>query len=54
MILISKKRITFVIACIFVAIVTFITKEETETIQTLSLPTSNKTIVIDARSWLTR
>ena len=56
MILISKKRITFVITCIFVGLFTFLAKGkiESDTIPTVSLPVTNKIIVIDARTWNTR
>lgn len=57
MIVISKKRITFVVTCIFVGIFAFLVKGDylkTETVPTVSLPVTNKVIVIDARTWKTR
>ena len=52
MIILSKKRITLVLTCVLVGIFTFMlqtTKTEViETIPTVTLPVSGKTIVVDA------
>lgn len=52
MIILSKKRITMILGCILVGIFTFILqKAQTdgmETIETVTLPVSGKTIIVDA------
>lgn len=52
MIILSKKRITLVLTCVLVGIFTFmlqVTKTEViETVPTVTLPVSGKTIVVDA------
>lgn len=52
MIVLSKKRITFILTCVLVGIFTFLLqvspKEEVGVIPTVTLPVSGKTIVIDA------
>lgn len=49
MLIINKKRITFILTMILLSIITFsLNKEKIDTIQTVSLPVSNKTIVLDA------
>ena len=52
MIILSKKRITLVLTCVLVGIFTFMlqaTKTEVvETVPTVTLPVSGKTIVVDA------
>ena len=53
MIIINKKRIMLVITCVFISIFSFMYFEyntKRETIQTVSLPVSNKVVVIDART----
>lgn len=57
MVILSKKRIILVITCIFISIFSFMYfdyETNKETIQTVSLPVSNKVVVIDARSWNSR
>ncbi len=51
MIVISKKRTVLILTCVLVAIFTFILhtdKNIEETIPTVTLPVSGKTIIIDA------
>ena len=49
MIVLSKKRITFLLMSVFVSIFTFIlVTDKKEMVPTVSLPVSGKTIVIDA------
>lgn len=50
MILLPKKRILFIILVIFVSVFTyfFSTENLNKTIQTVSLPVTNKVVVLDA------
>ena len=52
MIILSKKRIAIVLGCVLVGIFTFMLKSsripEIETIETVTLPVSGKTIIVDA------
>ena len=49
MFIINKKRITFILTMIIISVISFsLNKEKLDTIQTVSLPISNKTIVLDA------
>lgn len=51
MIIISKKRISFIIIMLVVTVFSYsitINNEDKETIATTSLPVSNKTIILDA------
>lgn len=50
MIILSGKRIIFIVSCILVGIIAFIAQNEgyKKTAQTVALPVSNKVIVIDA------
>lgn len=52
MIILSKKRITLILGCVLVGIFTFMLQSvdlaETETVPTVTLPVSGKTIVVDA------
>lgn len=52
MIVLSKKRITLILTCILVGIFTFILQsvdlQNKETIPTVTLPVSGKTIIVDA------
>ena len=49
MIVLNKKRITFIVLSVFVSIFTFIMiTEKKEMIPTVSLPVSGKTVIIDA------
>lgn len=53
MIILSKKRITVILSMVFVSLFAFsfqIANNKT-TVQTVALPTSNKVIVLDARTW---
>ena len=55
MILLRKKRITFIVFSVFLSILVFtLIKDKKEIVPTVSLPVSGKTIVIDARTWKTR
>jgi len=52
MIILSKKRILFVLSAVLISVFVFtiqVAKNE-ETVATVSLPVSNKVIVIDART----
>lgn len=50
MIILDKKRIIFIISLVTISIFAFIiqTAQLNETVETVALPVSNKTIVIDA------
>ena len=51
MLVLSKKRLSFIVGCVFVSIFTFMFitgKKEEYTVPTVSLPVSGKTIVVDA------
>jgi N-acetylmuramoyl-L-alanine amidase len=52
MIILSKKRITLILSCVLLGIFTFMLQSvdlaETETVLTVTLPVSGKTIVVDA------
>lgn len=52
MIILSKKRITLILTCVLVGVFTFMLQSadllETETVPTVTLPVSGKTIVVDA------
>lgn len=49
MIVLNKKRITFIVLSVFVSIFTFIMiTEKKEMVPTVSLPVSGKTVIIDA------
>lgn len=52
MIILSKKRISIVLGCVLVGIFTFMLQSsripEKETIETVTLPVSGKTIIVDA------
>ena len=51
MILLRKKRITFIVFSVFLSILVFtLIKDKKEIVPTVSLPVSGKTIVIDART----
>lgn len=54
MIILRKKRIIFILSCFVFSIFTFYLFQNTykseETVDTVSLPISNKVIVIDART----
>ena len=50
MIILSRKRITFILSCFLVGMITFVGKSQmgNKTLQTVALPVTNKVIVIDA------
>lgn len=51
MIILNKKRITLILSLVFLSILVFLLEtgeKENQYIQTVSLPASDKTIVIDA------
>lgn len=49
MILIQKKRIIFVLSMVFISVfVYFFSINKDQTIQTVSLPVTNKVVIIDA------
>lgn len=51
MVILSKKRIILIITCVFISIFSFMyfnSESQKEVIQTVSLPVSNKVVVIDA------
>lgn len=55
MILLRKKRITFIVFSVFLSILAFtLIKDKNEIVPTVSLPVSGKTIVIDAGHRKTR
>lgn len=56
MIVLNKKRLIFVISCVFMSIFVFMfstqnLNEQNKYIDTVSLPVSGKVVVVDARSW---
>lgn len=53
MILLPKKRILLIITVVFISVFSYLlgNYEKQNTIQTVSLPVTNKIVVIDARSW---
>ncbi|MFR5684441.1 MAG: hypothetical protein ACLUD1_10430 [Clostridia bacterium] len=60
MIIIRKKRILLVLSFVFIAVFTAVIVNQggirfnKETVSTMSLPVSNKVIVLDARTWGSR
>ncbi len=56
MIILDKKRIGIIASIILIAVFafTFQKAELNNTVQTVTLPVSNKVIVLDARTWQTR
>lgn len=56
MILLQKKRILLLICFVFISIFSylFINSIKEKTIETVSLPVTNKTVVLDARTWRRR
>lgn len=58
MIILSKKRITLILSCVLVGIFTFMLQtlktDTLNTVPTVTLPVSGKTIVVDARTWSSR
>lgn len=53
MIILKKKRLLLIIAMVFVSVVTYTiaTTRNTNIVQIVSLPVSNKVIILDARAW---
>lgn len=59
MIVLRKKRLIFILSCFVFSIFAFCLSQNNsikseKTIDTVSLPVSNKVIVIDARAWNSR
>lgn len=60
MIVLHKKRIIFIASCFVFSICTFYLfqnnslNKEIQSVETVSLPVSNKVIVLDARTWNSR
>lgn len=56
MIILSKKRLGIIMSIIFVSLFAFSFKvaKYNDTVETVSLPVSNKVIVLDARTWKAR
>ena len=51
MLVLSKKRLSLIFGCIFVAVFTFMLSKENkigEAVQVVSLPVSGKTVIVDA------
>jgi len=49
MLVINKKRISFILIMLMISVISFaVKKDEKDTVQTVSLPVSDKTIVLDA------
>ena len=50
MILLQKRRIILVLSCVFVSIFTYFlsNSKHDETLQTVSLPVTNKVVILDA------
>lgn len=49
MFVLSKKRLILITSCIFISIFTYMLSiQKNEAIQTVSLPVSNKVVVLDA------
>ncbi len=56
MIVLNKKRLGIIASILIIAVFvfTFQTAKVEKTVQTVSLPVSNKVIVLDARTWKAR
>lgn len=57
MIILQKKKILLCIGLVMVSLLvtgTYQIRNDERTVQTVSLPVSNKVIVLDARAWSTR
>ena len=60
MIVLHRKRIIFIVSCFIFSICSFYLFQnnnldsEKQSVQTVSLPVSNKVIVLDARAWNAR
>ena len=56
MIILNKKRLGIICSILLVSVFvfTFQTAKLNNTVQTVSLPVSNKVIVLDARAWKAR
>ena len=49
MLIIDRKRISFILTVLFVSVMFFsLNRHEVDTVQTVSLPVSNKVIILDA------
>ena len=56
MIILNRKRLTIILSCMIMAVFafTFQVADQNKTVQTVSLPVSNKVIVLDAGHRKTR
>lgn len=56
MVVLNKKRLVIITSCLLVSIFTFMlsSSSKSKVLETVSLPVSGKTIVLDARSWNSR
>ncbi len=56
MVVLNKKRLILVTSCVLVSIFAFMlsNSKNSDVMETVSLPVSGKTIVLDARTWNTR
>ncbi len=59
MIVLRKKRLIFILSCFVFSIFAFCLSQNNsikseKTVDTVSLPVSNKVIVLDARTWYSR
>ncbi len=56
MVILSKKRLKIIISFIFISLFAFSFKiaKYSNTVETVSLPVSNKVIILDARTWKAR
>ena len=56
MVVLNKKRLVLITSCVLVSIFSFMlsNSKKSDVLETVSLPVSGKTIVLDARTWNTR
>ncbi|MBO5413825.1 MAG: hypothetical protein J6A29_06055 [Clostridia bacterium] len=54
MVILNKKRILIILACLVLSISIAELKGEQRTVETVALPVENKVIIIDARSRFSR
>ena len=56
MIVLNKKRLVIITSCLLISIFAFMlsSSKKNDVIETVSLPVSGKTIVLDARTWNSR
>ena len=50
MILLQKRRIILILSCVLISVFTYLftSEKNTKTIQTVSLPVTNKVVILDA------